>query len=194
MGVNPQEIMGIWDKGYVLDRHILNSVPKGENVYGHMEFDSTRSELGELLFQFKNRGKYDCLPKIMEMVKPFLDEWAELRDIDIVLPVPSTKSRNYQPAEEIACAIAEYLGVSYMGGVLVNTGEQETKNIPKADRNLKGNITASVKATREHTILLVDDLYDTGSTITECVSVLRDDPKLKEIFVLAMTRTKGETE
>jgi len=58
---------------------------------------------------------------------------------------------------------------------------------------MKGNIIANIRATKPHTILLVDDLFDTGSTISECVSVLREDPKLKKIYVLAMTKTMGES-
>ena len=193
MGINPFEINGNWDKGYVLDRHILKSVPKGENVYGHMQFDTTRTELGELLYQFKNQSKYDCLNDIIELIKPFLDTWVELKEVDIVLPVPSTKSRNYQPAEEIAQKIANHLNVNYLDGVLDNIGSTQAKNIPKTDRSMKGSIIATIKATKPHTILLVDDLFDTGSTISECVSVLKEDPKLKKIYIMAMTKTQGES-
>jgi len=193
MGISPFEIYGNWDKGYVLDKHVLKSVPIGENVYGHMEFDTTRTELGELLYLFKNQGKYDCLVEIMELVKSFLETWEELKEVDIVLPVPSTKSRSYQPAEEVAQSIAKHLNISYINGVLENIGSKQVKNVPKPDRDMKGSIVANIKATKPHTILLVDDLFDTGSTMSECVSVLRDDPKLKKIYVLALTKTMGES-
>jgi len=193
MGISPFEISGSWDKGYVLDRHILKSIPKGENVYGHMQFDTTRTELGELLYLFKNQNKFDCLYDIMELVKPFLEAWDDLEEVDIVLPAPPTKSRSYQPAEEIAQAVAKYLDVSYVDNVLENTGSTQAKNIPKSERSMKGSIIANIKATRPHTILLVDDLFDTGSTMNECVSVLKEDPKLKKIYVLAMTKTMGES-
>jgi len=193
MSINPIEIIGNWNRGYILDRHVLKSVPLGENVYGHMEFDNTRSELGELLYLFKNQGKYDCLHDIMKMIKPFLDKWTELAEVDIVLPVPYTKPRSYQPAAEIAQAISKHLGVSYHDTVLENIGTTQMKNTPKTSRDLKGSIIAKIKATKPHTILLVDDLYDTGSTMSECVAVLKDDPKLKKIYVLAMTKTMGET-
>jgi predicted amidophosphoribosyltransferase len=192
MGIKPIEIKGNWDKGYVVDRHVITSVPKGEDVYGRMEFDTTRTELGELLFLFKNRNRYDCLEDIMVMIAPFLDTWEDLKDVDIVLPVPSTKQRSYQPAVEIGQAVADYLDISFFDGVLENIGSEQTKNISKEDRDLIGKIVARTKATRQHTILLVDDLFDTGSTLRECVSVLREDPKLLKIYVLAMTKTKGE--
>jgi predicted amidophosphoribosyltransferase len=193
MRINPTEIRGIWDKGYVLDRHVLKATPKGENVYGHMEFDTTRTELGELLYLFKSQGRYDCLYEIMELISPFLDTWEDLKEVDIVLPVPSTKPRNYQPAVEIAQAIAKHINVSFLDGVLENISSIQAKNIAKADRTMDGCIIANVKATRPHTILLIDDLIDTGSTMRECVSVLRDDKKLKRIYVLAMTRTRGDS-
>ena len=193
MNINPIEIKGNWDKGFVLDRHVVSSIPKGENVYGHMEFDTTRTELGELVFLFKNRNRQECLGKIMELIKPFLGTWDDLKDVDIVLPVPPTKQRNYQPATEIARAVAEHLDVSFLDDVLRNTSSEQAKNVLKTNRDMHTKIVANIKAMRPHTILLVDDLFDTGSTLHACVSVLREDPKLKKVFVLAMTRTKGES-
>lgn len=191
MPINPTIITGNWDKGYVLDKHVLSSTPKGENVYGHMEFDTTRTELGELVFLLKNRGKQDAVCGIIDMIKHFLDNWEELKTVDIVLPVPpSKKYRAYQPASEIAEAIAEYLDVSFTDDVLEKTTSEQSKNMNKADKSLKGSIVAKLKAKKPHSILLVDDLYSTGETLTECVSVLRNDPNLKNIYVLAMTKTK----
>jgi predicted amidophosphoribosyltransferase len=192
MGINPIEIEGNWDKGFVLDKHVLRSIPKGENVYGHMEFDTTRTELGELVYLFKNKNKYDCLSRIMDILSPFLDTWKDLESVDIVLPVPPTKQRIYQPASEIAQAIAEHLNISFIDGVLENTSREQAKNISKSNRGAEQRIIANLKATKQHSILLVDDLYDTGSTMSECVSVLRKDPKLERVFALAMTMTKGE--
>jgi predicted amidophosphoribosyltransferase len=47
------------------------------------------------------------------LAKPFLDKWEILKTVDIVLPVPASKERDYQPAVEIAKSIAAYLNVSY---------------------------------------------------------------------------------
>jgi len=40
-----------WDKSYVLDMHVLISIPKGKNIFAYMEYDTTRTEFSELIFQ-----------------------------------------------------------------------------------------------------------------------------------------------
>ena len=193
MGIAPIMIKGNWDLGFVLDNHVSKSVPIGENVYGHMEFETTRTELGELLFQYKYRNRVDCLSAIMEMIIPFIDSWKELERVDIVIPVPPTKQRIYQPATEIGRAIASHLGVSFYDEVLENISTVQAKNASGAIANRGIRIVANEKATKPHTILLVDDLYGTGDTLRECVKVLREDSLLRNIYVLAMTKRKGRT-
>ena len=190
MSINPIEIKGNWDKGFVLDKHILSSVCVGEDVYGHPRFDNTYTELGNLIFQLKNRNAYDNVNKILEIIKPFLDDFAELKEVDIVLSVPPSKERCFQPARELACAIAEYLKVYYVDGVLEKISPEQSKNMDKDAKNLKGCIIKKQNAKKEHKILLIDDLYSTGATITECVEVLKTDPLLTKVYVVVMTKTR----
>ena len=49
MEVNVKEIYGEWDLGYSLDKHTVSSTPVGYNEFGHMQYDTTRSEAGEAL-------------------------------------------------------------------------------------------------------------------------------------------------
>jgi len=190
MRINPTEIYGNWDKGYVLDKHIISSTPKGENVYGHMQFDTIRTELGELLYHLKYRGSLSNITDIVKLIKPFLDSFQELKDVDIIIPVPPSKARDIQPVDELAMAIAEYLGINFTNAVLEKISTIPSKNIAKSNKVLGGSIQAKVKATRPHNILLIDDLYETGQTLEECVSVLKSDPLLKKVYVLVMTKTR----
>jgi predicted amidophosphoribosyltransferase len=45
----PRRIIGKWSQGYALDYHSVSSVFLGHNQFGHPEYDTKRSEVGELL-------------------------------------------------------------------------------------------------------------------------------------------------
>lgn len=192
-GVNPINLPGIWNKGYALDTHTIYCIPIGENEYGHMQFDTKRSEIGELLYQFKYQNAYDNLNAIIDLVKPFLSRWEDLTTVTSVLPAPSSNHyRKYQPVFEITQEIASFLKINYYNDVLIKNTEIQAKNLAAGSKNLiSGTIIQSKKAIRKCDILLVDDLYDTGTTLTECVKVLRKDSNIGNIYVLTMTKTKG---
>ena len=190
MEINPIEIQGNWNRGFVLDKHVLSSVPTGEDVYGHIQYDTKRTRLGELVYQLKYRGRPECAEEILELIKPFFDDFSELKDINVIIPVPPSKDRSIQPVEEIGRAVAKYLGKSFNNEVLVKVIDAQSKDMEKSSKNLEGSIEMKIKAKATANILLIDDLFATGKTISECVSVLRSDPMVKKIYVLVMTKTK----
>ena len=53
--VHPEPIDGPWIEGFVLDRHVISSHPIGY-VGEHMQSETTRSALGELVYQLKYRN------------------------------------------------------------------------------------------------------------------------------------------
>lgn len=40
-------------------------------------------------------------------------------------------------------------------------------------------------------ILLIDDLYKSGATASECVNVLKKAPNVKNVYFLVITKTKS---
>ena len=58
MRVNLKKISGTWDEGWVLDKHTLKSEFKGYNSFGHPEFNTIRTEVGEATFLLKNRSDW----------------------------------------------------------------------------------------------------------------------------------------
>lgn len=53
--IHPEHIDGPWIDGFVLDRHVISSRPIGY-AGEHMQFETTRSPLGELVYQLKYRN------------------------------------------------------------------------------------------------------------------------------------------
>lgn len=193
MSINPIKLIGNWDEGYALDRHTVSSIPVGEDVYGHMQFHTVRSNMGELLFHFKYRNKHDSLDEIIQLAKPFVLNWRALKTVSAVIPAPSSNmNRMYQPAYEIAREIAELLDVRYFDNVLKKDTTICAKNLSGEQKHqINGSIIKLQEAKCPHNMLIVDDLYESGSTLRECVNVLRTDKNIKHIYVLTMTKTRG---
>lgn len=69
---NPQIITGNWSKGIALDLHTLSSVKVGVNEAGHDVFDTTRSELGQLLYRLKYSGDLQVAQDIIDTASAYL--------------------------------------------------------------------------------------------------------------------------
>ena len=49
----PIELKGIWDEGYALSLHSLSSIPIYDDFGDIIDFITTRTHLGEMLYRFK---------------------------------------------------------------------------------------------------------------------------------------------
>lgn len=188
--MNIVKVDGNWTEGYILDYHTIYSIPLGEDEYGRMRFDTTRTELGALLYKMKYNGRVDTSAEIVDLISPFLNDWLINKEIDFVIPVPPTEQRTLQPVFAVAVQIAECYNLGYDLGVFEKTSNTPAKNMPKDNKNLAGTIKALKQANSVHNVLLVDDLYESGSTANECARLLLQDKNIRNIYYLALTRTR----
>ncbi len=56
--------------------------------------------------------------------------------------------------------------------------------------NIRGTIIKNGTFEKETNILIIDDLYSTGATLNEITKVLKSDKNVKNVYVLAMTKTR----
>lgn len=56
VAINPRKIHGNWMDGHALDIHTVESLYLGVNELGYDVYDTTRSEVGELLYRLKYRS------------------------------------------------------------------------------------------------------------------------------------------
>ena len=188
--MKPIRINGIWDEGFVLDKYMEKSEYIGDDVFGYPRYKNTYTCIGKLLYSMKYNGHYDTSSEIVALCEDFLHSWLSDKNIDIILPVPPSLKRDIQPVFIIAELLANKLNIPYSNAVLTKITIEPIKNIPKSERNLNGTIKQLKCAKRECNILLIDDIYSTGQTATECVSILKNDALVKKVYYLAIAKTK----
>lgn len=149
-----------------------------------------------------NQFKYK--PYIKELSKPLssliithlinLNKTSNLFDfvlVSIPLHKKKLKQRGFNQAEEIAKELSENLKLPAFNDILVKTKqtpaqvelekEEREKNIKNVFLCQKSELVINKK------ILLVDDIFTTGSTMEECARVLRD-AGAKEVWGIVVAR------
>lgn len=185
------EIKGNWSKGIAFDLHTVASTYLGVDEYGNNRFDNRRSEIGELVYQLKYQNDQTAVPKIVSLLK----EIGGIETFDAIIPAPSSKVRAIQPVDAIAQELGRQRGVPVLTGYLTKTGDAELKGIADPadrDRILADSIIVSgVEDISGKNVLLLDDLYRSGSTLAACCDVLSRTARVGRVCVLTMTKTRS---
>ena len=193
MEVNIREIKGNWDLGYSLDKQTLSSTPVGQNQWGHMQFDTVRPDAGEALFQLKYRSDFTQVAIIANQLHTSFSQY--FNSAGLVIPMPPSKQRQRQPVIEIARELARLMNRPCYENLLVkNADTPAMKDISSRDEKVNALINAFTVTDQLpdglYNVLLVDDLYDTGSSLEAATQVLRGYNKIHHIYVATVTRKK----
>lgn len=191
MKLNPQGIQGNWQSGIVLDWHTVDSVCVGENEFGHPIFETQRSALGELLFQFKYRNDSAALQKLLAAAHDHLAE-AKGR-FDVIAPVPpSTPNRTV--TAQLAEGLTACIGGSYAESALAKRElRNELKSVDdpaQRDKLLRDAFVAVPELLAGKSVLLVDDIYRSGATLEAATDAAYNIGGADAVYVFAVTRTR----
>ena len=113
---------------------------------------------------------------------------------DIILPVPIHKKRKYQrgynQTELIAKEISKKLEMKYDNSILIklsNNAPQSTLTQEQRKKNVLGIYKVqNAQKLQNKSILLIDDIYTTGSTVNECSKVLKQNgAKIVDVLTIA---------
>ncbi len=179
-----------WVEGLVLDYHTVSSTPTGDPYY---RFDTKRTQLGELLFQLKYRaGGSVVVADIVDTAEQFVEGWKP--PIDCVVPAPPSLTRKTQPAVEVARELAARLRIPLFEDAVVKVKTTpQMKNIDdwsERQRVLAEAVQAGQNDVKGKSILLFDDLIESGSTLRRAAEVLLNNGGARAIYALVLTRTK----
>lgn len=187
------ELKGNWKKGLAYDVHTLSSTYLGPDEFGHDRWDTTRSEMGNLVYQLKYKNDRSVVRRIVDLITKKIKG---IEKFDLIIPIPSTKkNRPYQPVEEIANELGRRKRIKVLNLLTKAAGGAELKNIDdqkerekllKARISISGDYDISGKK-----VLLLDDLYRSGTTLSAATNVLYNQAQVDSVCVLTMTKTRS---
>lgn len=189
--INPRKIDGPWKDGYALDQHSLKSEYVGDNEFGHPQFETTRTEVGELLFKLKYRNDQNAIADLADAAAAYIAKWKP--DIDLIIPVTPSKVRAKQPVFLVGAEIAKRIKVPFSSDYVTRREAlPELKNVSREERVklLKGAHDIQKDKVKGRKILLFDDLFQSGSTMSAITAALLD-AGAKQVVALTLTRTQS---
>ena len=188
--IKPRRLQGgPWTEGYALHIHMLSSSFVGYDQYGHERFNNLRSPIEELLYKLKYQQDQMAVDQLAEAAEGFLKTWNP--PIEAIVPVPPSLTRRNQPVIAVATALAERAHIPLWTSCLSKVKKTpQLKDIVEYDKRteaLKDAFAVEQEQTAGKELLLFDDLYGSGATVSHIVEVLKNQGGAKAVYLLTLT-------
>ena len=165
-----------------LQQDIRDNQPREHYAFATaLFFYESEAEYRYIPYQIKYHGNISAGRYFGRMLGRKIAEAEWMSDVDMVIPVPlhwrRRWSRGYNQAEIIAGEVAHELGVPMRTDVLkrVRYTETQTKlEVEAKSRNVSGAFKANTVHDAVRHVLIVDDVFTTGSTMKACHQALRE--------------------
>ena len=138
-----------------------------------------RDGIRDSLCRFKYENKKEYARFYAAAMAAALGGWIRAQQIDCIMPVPlhekRQRQRGYNQAELIALRLGEQLGIPVETDILVRTRAtlpQKGLSGEQRRRNMEGVFALRAQPREGLTVLLVDDIYTTGTTMDAAAAVL----------------------
>lgn len=143
----------------------------------------SRGESRTLLHDFKYRRKIHLSDELGRLLKIGLDDprFKPYLGHGIIVPVPlhraRLRKRKFNQSEELASSLEKFTGLTMLNALKRNrnTGTQTRYSRNERLKNLDGAFALRGRyktALQDKKIILVDDVFTTGSTVNECTRVM----------------------
>ncbi len=165
------------DNGLCIDcEEITHLYEKGIALYSY------EGSIKEALYRFKYGGRWKYASFFAGQMYRQLKQTTFFHEVDLIIPVPVSeerlRERGYNQAEELARYLSKISEIPYNNDILVrckDTKPQSGFSPVQRSNNIKGAFKCITRlAEPDKVILIVDDIYTTGSTVNECTKVLKE--------------------
>ena len=151
----------------------------------------------ESIYRFKYNGKQEYAKYYAREINARLGKKIKSWNVDALIPVPIHKDRLRKRGYNQAELIAKHL--SYLTKIPVNNQILERKNPTKAlknldakerENNLKKAFIVKENVVKLRTVIIVDDIYTTGSTV-DAISLALIDAGVKNVYFITLCIGRG---
>ena len=160
----------------------------------HIYMFKYEGAIRRIILQYKFQEKSYLYKTIVNFLLKNKKMFEIIKTYDTIVPVPISKkrkkTRGYNQSYLIAREIADKVEIRIDNKCLFKTKniiEQSKLNKEERTNNIKGVYELKNSYRLENKkILLIDDIYTTGSTVNECCKVLKKaNPKEIDVLVIA---------
>lgn len=151
-----------------------------------------------ILYRYKYGNRRDYTEFLATQAVRCYAGWIQSLDIDLVMPVPLSKkrmrTRGFNQADLFGRRFSELCGLKYDNQMLVrvrDTLPQKELSVQERKNNLKNAFKMNKNVVNLKRILLVDDIYTTGSTIDAAALALKQSG-IKDVFYLCISIGQGQ--
>ena len=136
-------------------------------------------ELSKGMYRYKYLGRREYADVYAKLTYSQLADYIHGCNADMIAAVPVSKKkllkRGYNQAAELAKGISKLSGIPFSEGALLrvrDTAPMKLLSPSERQKNLKNAFISNVNVVKSKRVLLVDDIYTTGSTMDECSRAL----------------------
>ena len=169
------------------------SRPAFDRAASAMRFEG---EARELINAFKFRSDFRLRDDLVDILEAVTTTRFKVEEIDLIAPMPSTLlhrlDRGFNQVDYLAAALARRLKRPYAKRLLkrVNSPKRQGR---LSEEERRKNVVGTFAVRRpewvsNRTVLVVDDIMTTGSTLSECAKELKS-AGASRVWCVTLTRT-----
>lgn len=162
-------------------KHIFD---KGRCLYSH------NAEVKKSIYNFKYKNKREYARAYGEEISDNLRDEILSWGANVIIPVPLHKTklriRGYNQAELLAKELSKRFNIPMENKMLTRikrTKPQKELNDSDRKKNMKNAFIVDKNIVKYKKVILVDDIYTTGSTIDGCAKVLKENGVNKVYYI-----------
>ena len=177
-------------------------VLEGPWAYGlalsmHSEGDA-RTSIGDLLSRYKYAEQRELRGVLAAALVEALSDHPEYQRVEVVVHSPATARRGFEPAGELAMAVARRLRARGLPRLVAHTRRTSSQKDLHTWEEKHANVRDAFRVRRPdlvrgRAVLVIDDVYDSGATLREMHRALTE-AGAAEVLVATVTKTNFRVE